>query len=110
MALFLLGESASGYALFEKMEAEEISDQSSEVQQTIVEFKTFSKMLKLRSFVPFTDAENALSNCNDLSEGILNPFLKSFLDTNFTSKIKKKFISWCIRRKTWFSNTRSIRN
>jgi len=89
MALFLLGESASGYALFEKMEAEEISDQSSEVQQTIVEFKTFSKMLKLRSFVPFTDAENALSNCNDLSEGILNPFLKSFLDTNFTSKIKK---------------------
>jgi len=90
MTLFLLFESASGYGLFERSEAEEISDQNPQVQQNIVDFSTFSKMVKLRSFAPFTVAENALENCNDVSEGVLNETLKNFLETNFPSKLRKK--------------------
>lgn len=41
-------------------------------QASIGELSRFSKLVKLRAFQPFTSAENALQNINDVSEGILN--------------------------------------
>lgn len=81
--LFLLFESASGYALFDRVESEEIGDQLEQVQQSTQDFSRFGKIVKLKSFFPFTSAENALANINDISEGVLNDYLKNFLQTNF---------------------------
>jgi nucleolar protein 56 len=65
---------------------DEVVDQTPEVQQSIINFSTFGKMVKLKSFLPFTSAESALENCNDTTEGILNATLKNFLDQAFPSK------------------------
>jgi nucleolar protein 56 len=81
--LFILYESAIGYGLFEKTESQEIGEQTEQVQQSIVDPSLFKKMLKLKAFLPFESAESALENCNDVSEGNLNPTLKNFLSTNF---------------------------
>jgi nucleolar protein 56 len=84
MALFLLFESASGYALFERIEAEDIGDQNQQIQQAIQDASSFRKMVRLKGFLPFTSAENALENCNDVSEGVLNETLRNFLTTQFS--------------------------
>ncbi len=100
----MLYESASGYALFERQEADEIEDQSHAIQQSIVQFTTFSRMVSYRAFQPFADAEDALSNCNDVSEGketmidskthkiegVLNPTLRAFLENHFSRDLKKR--------------------
>jgi nucleolar protein 56 len=52
------------------------------VQASIADLSRFSKLVKLRAFQPFTSAENALQNINDVSEGILNGDLRSFLESN----------------------------
>jgi len=83
MALYLLFESASGYGLFERVEAEDIADQNQRIQQAIQDASQFKKMVRLKAFCPFTSAENALENCNDVSEGVLNDTLRNFLMNNF---------------------------
>ena len=65
----MLFESASGYALFERVESELIGEQLDEVQDAIQDMGRFGRMVHLKAFVPFSSAENALSNINDVSEG-----------------------------------------
>lgn len=67
--LYILYESASGYALFERVESEEIADESPELQKSIQDFGRFSRLVKFKSFVPFASAESALENVNAVSEG-----------------------------------------
>jgi nucleolar protein 56 len=67
--LYVLYESASGYALFERIESEEIADESPELQRSIQDFGRFSRIVKFKSFVPFVSAESALENVNAISEG-----------------------------------------
>eukprot|EP00455_Lapot_gusevi_P046559 TRINITY_DN614_c0_g2_i14.p1 TRINITY_DN614_c0_g2~~TRINITY_DN614_c0_g2_i14.p1 ORF type:complete len:580 (+),score=298.81 TRINITY_DN614_c0_g2_i14:75-1814(+) len=81
MALYLLYEHASGYALFERKESEQITAMTPEIQQAQTEYSRFSKMVHMKAFVPFTSAEAALQNMNDVSEGVLNDTLKNFLET-----------------------------
>lgn len=51
----------------------------------------FGKVIKLKSFVPFKSAAHALENINDITEGIVNDFLKNFLEANMpTAKPGKK--------------------
>eukprot|EP00300_Choanocystis_sp_HF-7_P030337 c39154_g1_i1.p1 GENE.c39154_g1_i1~~c39154_g1_i1.p1 ORF type:complete len:534 (-),score=173.96 c39154_g1_i1:137-1738(-) len=89
MALkFLLFESSSGYALFERDESEEIGELTPEVLQSIGEFTKFNKLVDLKAFSPYTSAENALENLNDVTEGILNDSLKAFLETQGLAKSK----------------------
>lgn len=45
-------------------------------------------MVKLKSFLPYKNAADALQNLNDVSEGICNASLKSFLDLNFSKGSK----------------------
>eukprot|EP01102_Stenamoeba_stenopodia_P016553 TRINITY_DN579_c0_g3_i1.p1 TRINITY_DN579_c0_g3~~TRINITY_DN579_c0_g3_i1.p1 ORF type:complete len:528 (-),score=229.30 TRINITY_DN579_c0_g3_i1:134-1717(-) len=79
---FVLFESASGYALFERLQAEEIGEVTEKVQESIADFSRFSKMVRLKAFVPFLSAENALENLNDVAAGNLNTHLKNFLEMN----------------------------
>lgn len=67
--LYLLFESASGYALFERIESEEIGDQLPEVQAATEDFNRFTKCVRFKSFFPWPSAESALDNINHVSEG-----------------------------------------
>jgi nucleolar protein 56 len=82
MALYLLYESASGFALLEQLEGEEIAIEADDVQKSVQDMKKFSQIVKLRAFIPFSSAENALECCNDISEGVLSETLKTFLEQN----------------------------
>lgn len=70
----MLFESAYGYALFEKLESDEIGQSLEEVQASIVDLSRFGKVMKLKAFSPFKSAAHALENINDISEGILPYF------------------------------------
>jgi nucleolar protein 56 len=65
----VLFENASGYALFEVTMQEEVAAKSKAVQEAVLDFSKFSRMVKLKSFLPFTSAAEALANANDVSEG-----------------------------------------
>jgi nucleolar protein 56 len=87
--LYLLYESASGYALFENVKSEEIGTSLEEVQASIIDLARFSKIMKMKAFLPFTSAEVALQNINAVSEGELTKYLADFLDMNVSKKKKK---------------------
>jgi hypothetical protein len=89
-------QSASGYALFERVKSEEIGLKLDEVQKSVTDLKRFSALVKLKgmfrislrsrsarvltpcspaalhctAFLPFTSAESALENINKVSEGL----------------------------------------
>ena len=89
----VLFEGASGYAVFTVQMQEEIAAKSKQLQESIMDFSIFSRMVTLASFLPFTSAAQALENANDVSEGILNPHLKSLLNLivpNAAGKSNKK--------------------
>jgi len=84
---YLLSESATGYALYEVTESEEIGARTREFLETINDISRFSNFVKLVSFVPFKNAAQALENINDVSEGTntLSPLHKtSFFVTVLT--------------------------
>uniref|UniRef100_A0A6A7G9Q3 Nucleolar protein 56 n=1 Tax=Hirondellea gigas TaxID=1518452 RepID=A0A6A7G9Q3_9CRUS len=91
MTLYLLFESAAGFALLEHVGSEEVAMGLSEVEKSITSLPRFSKMVHLKAFLPFTTAENALDNMTSISEGLLTDFLKIFLEANLpkVKKIKK---------------------
>lgn len=86
MATHLLFESSVGYALFSATLHEEIGQRSKAVQDQIAELSTFGKMVKLESFEPFKDAAHALENANDVSEGVVNDYLKAMLELKLPAK------------------------
>eukprot|EP00802_Teleaulax_amphioxeia_P009750 Tamp_09771.p1 GENE.Tamp_09771~~Tamp_09771.p1 ORF type:complete len:536 (-),score=239.77 Tamp_09771:521-2032(-) len=90
--LFVLFESASGFALLEQTESDEIGQYLEEMQTAMCDLSRLSKVLKLKAFVPFKSAEEALAAANDSSEGLLNETLKDFLEMNLPSgkKAEKK--------------------
>ena len=79
---FILYESASGYGLFEVVENEEIGSLLDQVQQSVMDLAKFGQVIKLKAFQPFTTAENALENINNISEGLVSEDLKNFLEMN----------------------------
>ena len=74
MALYLLHQSASGYALFRAYGIDEMALYA--VRSSVLDLKQFSKAVKLAGFTPFSSAVDALNQCNAISEGtsiILSP-------------------------------------
>jgi hypothetical protein len=69
--LYILYETASGYALFERLEADEVALQLDQVQGSITDLGKFGKLIRLKSFAPFKSAAHALENIMDVSEGLL---------------------------------------
>jgi len=90
MPTFILFEAASGYGLFEKVASEDIGSSLDKVRESALELNRFSKIVKLKAFMPFTSAENALENINSVSEGEMTPLLKEFLEQNLAAGKKKK--------------------
>ena len=88
MVLFVLFESASGYALFERKEFDEIAEQEDAFQQSLLDITRFGKLFKLKAFIPFLSAADALENINCVSEGLVPETLKNFLEMNFPKKKK----------------------
>lgn len=88
-ALFLLFETASGYALFEVSSADEVAQSTSEVRKSVSQFDRFSKVVRLTSFKPFESAADALEQINSISESQLTDSLTNFLILNLP-KIKSK--------------------
>ncbi|KAF9138990.1 snoRNP complex protein nop56, partial [Linnemannia schmuckeri] len=86
---YFLYESSSGYALFERLESEEIGSKLADVCEAATDLTKFGKMVKLKSFAPFKSAAHALENMNDVSEGIMNDHLKAFLEMNLPKPGKK---------------------
>ncbi|KAF9085748.1 snoRNP complex protein nop56, partial [Mortierella sp. AD031] len=86
---YFLYESSSGYALFERLESEEIGSKLADVVEAATDLTKFGKMVKLKSFAPFKSAAHALENMNDVSEGIMNDHLKAFLEMNLPKPGKK---------------------
>jgi len=79
---FVLLESATGYALFERKGGDEVAIKLKDVQKSVLDFATFAKMLSLKGFLPFRTAEDALHNATSVSEGAVTDTLKAFIEAN----------------------------
>lgn len=90
MDLYLLFESASGYALFLRKEFDELAQASLDVSvlQQLEEAKSFKKIIELKSFHPFLTAEEALTEISAIANGECSESLQEFLSTNLP-KVKK---------------------
>eukprot|EP00246_Nothoceros_aenigmaticus_P002336 TRINITY_DN13186_c0_g1_i1.p1 TRINITY_DN13186_c0_g1~~TRINITY_DN13186_c0_g1_i1.p1 ORF type:complete len:560 (-),score=143.81 TRINITY_DN13186_c0_g1_i1:348-2006(-) len=91
MALYLLYESSSGYALFEAHGLDEIGQSAQAVQDSVTDLNRFGKVVKLTAFKPFGSAADAIEQANAISENILTPELQNFLEFNLPKvKVGKK--------------------
>ncbi|KAJ3113396.1 snoRNP complex protein nop56 [Phlyctochytrium bullatum] len=86
--LFVLLETSAGYALFERIQSEEIGQSLEDVQKATLDLAKFGRYVKMKSFVPFKSAAHALENLMDITEGTVNPHLKSFLEVNLPKSKK----------------------
>ncbi|CAL5373961.1 unnamed protein product [Camellia sinensis] len=68
MALYLLYESVSGYALFLAHGIDEIGQSTEAVRNSVTDLNRFGKVVKLVAFTPFESAVDALNQCNAISE------------------------------------------
>ncbi|OMJ67016.1 hypothetical protein SteCoe_35942 [Stentor coeruleus] len=91
MATYYLFETATGYSLFEGKSIEEIGGLLASVQESITSLKRFKKIVKLHAFMPFTLAEQALENMQEISAGRYHKDLKNFLKMNMPSVKKNKY-------------------
>lgn len=89
MALYLLFESAAGYALFLKKEAEEVAENNDEVQAAICDARSFGKMVNLVAWAPFQNAEEALAQIDAIAVGSASELLTHFLELNLPKSAKK---------------------
>ena len=85
---FILHESASGFALFEVAEAEAVALGTAAGSSSVEDLARFSGAVKLKGMHAFSSAENALSNINDISEGVLSVDLRAFLERSLPSARK----------------------
>ncbi|XP_042502552.1 nucleolar protein 56-like [Macadamia integrifolia] len=88
MALYLLYESASGYALFLAHGIDEIGQNTEAVRSSVLDLNRFGKVVKLTAFHPFDSALDALNQINAVSEGVMTEELRNFLALNLP-KVKE---------------------
>ncbi|KAH0831807.1 Nucleolar protein [Fonsecaea pedrosoi] len=94
MADFLLHEGPMGYSVFKVVhQADTVGNRLKEVQDSVQDLARFGKMVELVSFLPFESGKQALSELNDISEGIASDYLKSFLELNLPKAGKKNKIT-----------------
>lgn len=92
--MYVLFEAATGYALFKRVEAEEIGADDVELQKSLQSFGAFESYVKLVSFAPFTSSEMALENCVCVTEGLMSPFLQEFLEGALAKRKAKGSEGW----------------
>lgn len=86
--LYLLYESASGYALFEAHGLDEIAENTEAFRNSIGDLNRFGKVVKFTAFNPFESALDALNQCNAVSEGQMTDELRNFLERSLP-KVKE---------------------
>ncbi|CAI2365195.1 unnamed protein product [Moneuplotes crassus] len=89
MQLFLLYETAAGYALFEREEYDEIGGELEQVQAAIADYERFATLLQMKAYQPFKNAEEALKNIFAVLKGEVTETLQEFLES-YLPKIKRK--------------------
>ncbi|KAL4908057.1 hypothetical protein BDW74DRAFT_148520 [Aspergillus multicolor] len=93
MADFILFEGPMGYSLFKVAhKGDTVGHNLKEVQEGVNDLAKFGKMVQLSSFLPFENNKQALSEINDISEGVASETLISFLEMNLPKPSKKKNI------------------
>lgn len=75
MALYLLYESSSGYALLHAQGLDEIGQNTEAVRNSVADLNRFGKVVQLIAFQPFESAIDGLNQCNSVSEGITRAYL-----------------------------------
>ncbi|EYE98190.1 snoRNP complex protein NOP56 [Aspergillus ruber CBS 135680] len=91
MADFLLLEGPMGYSLFKvAFQGDSVGNRLKEVQEGVNDLAKFGKMVDLASFMPFENNKQALSEINDVSEGVASETLVSFLELNLPKPNKNK--------------------
>ncbi|KFK35536.1 hypothetical protein AALP_AA4G003300 [Arabis alpina] len=88
MALSLLFEHASGFALLEAHGIDEIGQNIEAVRSSITDLSRFGRVVKLTAFHPFESALDALNQINAVSEGVMTDELRSVLELNLP-KVKE---------------------
>ena len=83
MSTYFLYECSLGYALFEILGYEEVSQNAEEFQQSIMDYKKVSKIIKKIAFMPFKTSEQALENTKMVNDTQISDELKSFLQEYF---------------------------
>ena len=69
MAMYVLYESSSGYALFDVHGLNEIGQNVEAVQSSVSDLAQFRQVVKLTAFHPWQTAQDALNQINAVSEG-----------------------------------------
>lgn len=90
MKLYVLYESAAGYALFEREEMEAIAVTLPKIQAAVVSMEHFSKLVKLKAFLPFLNSEKALENTKAIADSKATEDLIEFLSTNMPKTATSK--------------------
>lgn len=90
---YLLHENPIGYAIFKVVsQPDTIGNRLKEVQDAVQDLAKFGKTVELVGLSPFQGTQMALSETNDISEGIMSDFLKATLEQNLPKASKKKAI------------------
>lgn len=89
MQLFLLYETAAGYALFEREEYDEIGGELEQVQKAVQDYERFATLIKMKAYQPFKTADEALDNIFAVSKGQVTETLQEFLES-YLPKVKSK--------------------
>ncbi|KAK1142175.1 Nucleolar protein 56 [Aspergillus melleus] len=108
MADFLLFEGPVGYSLFKVThQADSVGNSLKEVQEGVDDLAKFGKMVDLASFLPFENNKQALSEINDISEGVASDTLINFLELNLPKPNKKKKVVLGVTDKTLAGSIKS---
>lgn len=90
MKLYLLYESAAGYALFRKDEFDEVAPLDKEFQKAMGNFGSLSKVVQIEALMLFSNAEKALSNSKAIASSQISEDLKAFLEQYLPKYTPKK--------------------
>ncbi|KAJ1453924.1 hypothetical protein M885DRAFT_522772 [Pelagophyceae sp. CCMP2097] len=87
---YVLHETASGYALLDVVELDEVASLTPAVQSALSDAAGFTRCVKLKAFAAFSSAEMALENINAISEHGVPEQLRSFLEMHMPKAGEKK--------------------
>eukprot|EP00884_Botryococcus_braunii_P017528 jgi/Botrbrau1/4459/Bobra.0348s0044.2 len=92
--LYLLYENAQGYALLEVQGLDEIGTSADAVQRSVTDLARFSKAVTVKGFKGYGKAAVALDQINSISESLITPELKTFIETNLPTVKQGKKAQW----------------
>ena len=85
----VLFENATGLSLFDCKGLNEVVVSEPQYQKQFIQFNLFHKLVQLETFQPFPSSEIALDTLQQLTEGSLSQFFRTFLTTAFAAEDAK---------------------